>query len=105
MVTEEIADILTEEGRSKAYRLKKYCDKDSTSKVADMWKLKKQLWPRKKCVLPVAKKNHRGQLVSAPADLRKLLQKEYKERLRPRPVHPKFKLAKLTRNKVIDMKI
>ena len=38
---------------------------------------KKQLWPKKKSALPVAKKNYQGKFVSAPSELRQLLQKEY----------------------------
>ena len=68
-----------------------------------MWRMKKKMWSKKKSALPVAKKNHQGKFVSAPADLRKLLQKEYKERLRPRPLHPKLVTAKKIRNKVIKI--
>ena len=84
----KIATILEEEGRSKAYKFKKFCDKDSTLNVTEMWKLKKKIWPKKASALPVAKRDHKGKLISAPADLQTLLQKEYKERLRPRPHHP-----------------
>ena len=35
----KIATILEEEGRSKAYKFKKFCDKDSTLNVTKMWKL------------------------------------------------------------------
>ena len=38
--------------------------------------------------MPTAKKNHRGKIVSGPHELKKLLAKEYKERLRSRPVRP-----------------
>ena len=41
-LTESIADILEEEGRSKAYRFRKYCDKGNTLNVTEMWKLKKK---------------------------------------------------------------
>ena len=100
-----ISEILAEEGRSKAYMFKKFCDKENTVKVGEMWKLKKKLWPKKKCALPVAKKNYLGKIVSAPSDLRKLLQKEYKNRLRSRPSHPDMKSHRRLRHQVIQMKL
>ena len=78
-ITEDIAEILKEEQRSKAHIFKKYCDQGNTVNVAEMWKIKKKLWPKKKNALPVAKINHKGKLVSAPADIWKLLQKNTKK--------------------------
>ena len=75
---QDISEILAEEGRSKAYMFRKYCDKGNTLKVSEMLKLKKKLRPKKKCALPVAKKNYFGKIVSAPSDLRKLLLKNTK---------------------------
>ena len=49
-----------------------------------MWKLKKQLWPKKPSTLPIGKHNHRGRLISSPKELMQTLKKEYKDRLRPR---------------------
>ena len=69
-----------------------------------MWKLKKKHCPKKKCALPVAKLNHKGKMISSPSDLRNLLIKEYKERLRTRPCNPKMKGMENIRNKVIKKK-
>ena len=44
----------------------------------------KKLWPKKAPSLPIAKKNHKGRLISSPKELQQTLQKEYKDRLRPR---------------------
>ena len=104
-LTEKIASILEEEGRSKAYRFRKYCDKGNTLNVTEMWKLKKKIWPKKASALPVAKRDHGGKLVSAPEDLKRLLQKEYKERLRPRPYQPDMKIAKKLRKRLIQIKM
>ena len=104
-ITIEIADILAEESKSKAYRFRKFCDQGNTLNVTEMWKLKKKLWPKKKCALPVAKRNHQGKMVSSPHDLRSLLLKEYKERLRTRPCHPDMKVIKPFRNKLIKIKL
>ena len=89
----------------KAYEFRKFCDKDNTLNLTEMWNMKKKLWPKKRNHLPMAKRNHQGKIVSAPNDLRKLLLKEYKERLRPRPCHPKLKVTQRIRKKVINFKL
>ena len=104
-LTEEIDNILIDEGRSKAYQFRKYCDQGNTLNITEMWSMKKRMGPKKKSALPVAKKYHKGKFESAPAGLRKLLQKEFKERLCPRPLHPKLVRAKRLRKKVIKMKL
>ena len=38
--------------------------------------------------IPIGKINHEGKLLTGPEDIKKLLEKEYSERLRPRPTHP-----------------
>ena len=55
-----------------------------------MWKRMKKLWPKVETKLPSAKKNHKGQVISEPNSLKLLLAKEYKERLRQRPVRSDF---------------
>ena len=78
------------------------------SKNKSQWylrKLKKRLWSKQTPALPVAKTNFEGRLVSAPADLKILMMKEYKDRLRSRPVHPQMKHLKVMRNKVISLKL
>ena len=48
-----------------------------------MWKLKQSLFPNEAHSLPSSKYNHRGKLVSEPAEMIKLLGREYgKIRLR-----------------------
>ena len=96
---------MAEEGRSKAHEFRKFCDKGSTLNVTEMWKLKKRMWPKKTNALPVAKRDHRGKLISSPADLKRLLLKEYTERLRPRPNHPNIKMSKILRKRLIKTKM
>ena len=103
-ITKDIADLLAEESRSKAYEFRKCCDQTNTLNVTEMWKLKKKLWPKKKCALPVAILNHKGEMISSPSDLRNLLIKEYKERLRTRPCNPKMEGMKNIQNKLIKKK-
>ena len=40
---------------------------------------------------PLGKTSHGGRLVSAPGELKNVLLKEYKIRMRPRPLHPSMK--------------
>ena len=105
IITTNIADILAEESKSKAYEFRKYCDQGNTLNVTEMWKLNKKLWPKKKCAIPVAKRNHKGKMISSPSDLRTLLLKEYKERLRARPCRPHMKDTLFFRSKLIKMKL
>ena len=83
-----ISEILAEEGKSKAYKFKKYCSQSGSVNVSEMWKLKKKLWPKNIEHIQTGKINHQGKLITAPEDLKKLLGKEYFERLRPRPYNP-----------------
>ena len=56
--------------------------------LQQVWKTMNKLWPKVKSKLPAAKKDHKGRLISEPKALQILLAKEYKERLRTRPVRP-----------------
>ena len=71
----QIAQILAEEGRQKAYQFKKFCAENGSVNVKEM-------------SIPTGKINHKGKLVTSPEEIKILLHKEYKERLRPRPRHP-----------------
>ena len=86
----KINNILAEEERNKSHRFKKFCAENGSVRVSEMWKLKKELWPKTKESIPTGKINHQGKLVTSPEDIKALLTKEYEERLRPRPVHPDF---------------
>ena len=70
-----------------------------------MWKLNKKLWPKCGGVLPAAKKNHKGKLVSNPKAIKKLLAREYKDRLRKRPVRQNFTEMRTRRKKIFKMKM
>ena len=82
----QIAEILLKEEIQKASHFNKYCSSTESFPLQQMWKLKKKLWPKKTPLLPVAKMNHKGRLISSPKELLQTLQKEYKDRLRKRNV-------------------
>ena len=70
-----------------------------------MWKKHKKLWPKCGNNFPTAKKNHRGKLVSNPGAIKRLLAREYKDRLRRRPVKPDFQDMRKRRQEIIEMKL
>ena len=70
-----------------------------------MWKLMKKLWPKVETKLPSAKKNHKGQVISEPNSLKLLLAKEYKERLRQRPVRSDFDDLEKRKNEIFKFKL
>ena len=58
-----------------------------------------------KLTLPAAKRSHDGKLVSEPTELKKLLAKEYRERLRTRPVRPDLKQLENRKTIIFEMKM
>ena len=70
-----------------------------------MWKLLGKLWPKNGISIPTAKRNHKGRIISAPGELKKLLAKEYKDRLRLRPFRPDMKNMKKRKTKIFKLKM
>ena len=71
----KIADMISHEQRMKCHKMKKFCDQSGSKNIAEMWNLKKRLWPKNKMTLPEAKINHQGKLISNPKDIKILLEK------------------------------
>ena len=65
----------------------------------------KKIWPKSASTVPVAKKNHKGKIVSGPNDLKNLLATEYRDRLRSRPVRPDLKALQQRRKKIFRKKM
>ena len=70
-----------------------------------VWKTLNRLCPRVGGTPPTAKKNHKGRIVSAPGELKKLLAKEYKERLRSRPSRPDLYGLSRRRRRIFRLKL
>ena len=70
-----------------------------------MWKTVRKLCPKCGGTLPTAKKNHKGKLITGPSELKKLLAKEYKERLRSRPARPDMKEMQSQEKRIFKMKM
>ena len=90
-ISEEISKMEAEENRNKIMEnFKCYSENPESINLTQMWKLLGKLWPKNGNALPSAKKNHKGKIISDPRELKKLLAKEYKERLRSRRMRPDF---------------
>ena len=91
----EISNLEAEENRNKLMdNFKQISDNLENINVSKMWKLLNKLWPKNSNSLPTAKKNHRGKIVSGPCEIKLLLAKEYKDRLRCIPIRQGFKNKK-----------
>ena len=53
----------------------------------------------------MAKRNHKGKIVSGPRDIKNLLAREYKDRLRSRPIRPDLVSLQRRRKKIFQMKM
>ena len=105
-VTKRIAELEAEENRNKIVQhFKFYSDNPEQINMQQMWKLMKQMWPKVDPTLSVAKKNHKGKIVSGPKEIKKLLAREYKDRLRSRPVRPDLKNMKVRRKIIFKLKM
>ena len=102
----QIAKTISEEGRHKASMFKKYCDRNASGVLAEMWNFKKNMFPKIACTLPSAKINYQGKLVTEPTELTKLIGEEYgRVRLRKRPSHPLNLEGKQTRKTLLKLKL
>ena len=65
----------------------------------------KKIWPNIKESLPCGKKDQFGKMVTDSEELKILYAKEFKERLRKRPVHPDFKNIQDLKDEIFELKI
>ena len=73
--------------------------------LGKVWRLLNKIWPKYAETLPTAKFNHIGRLISAPVELKKLLAKEFKDRLRTRPLRPDLEPLKTKKESIFQMKL
>ena len=87
-IDQEISSLEGEENRKKILdNFKQFSDNPENINMEKMWKLLKRLWPKHNSK-STAKRNHVGKIISGPNEIKSLLSKEYKERLRKRPPRP-----------------
>ena len=70
-----------------------------------MWKSLKNICPKLKPILPAAKRNYKGKVISGKKEIRNLLAKEYKNRLRSRPYRKDYLSTKLRRKRIFSLKL
>ena len=73
--------------------------------ISEIWKKMNKLWPKFGPTLPTAKKNHNGKVVSDPKELKKLLAKEYKDRLRTRPLREDLIESEKRKKLIFELKM
>ena len=83
---------------------KLYSENPENISMQKMWKVFKRLSPKSAPTLPTAKRNHKGKIVSGPKEIKILLGKEYKNRLRSRPIRPDLMSLKV-RRKIFQQKL
>ena len=81
-----IADTEAAENREKVLKHFQYFSENPESiDMQKMWKSLKEICPKVKPILPSAKKNFKGKIISGKMEIKNLLANEYKNRLRTRP--------------------
>ena len=104
-INKKISDIEAEEHRDQIVKtFKFFSDNPEKIQMSKMWKLLKKLWPKYNTQAN-AKQDHMGKIISNPKALKLLLMREYKERLRKRPMKEDMKHLKMTKEKILKMKM
>ena len=105
-LSKQIFEIEAEDNRNKIMKnFKQFSDNPENINMQQMWKNLKRIWPKTGYSLPVAKKNHKGKIVTGPKDLKILLAREYKDRLRSRPVRPDLDALRKRRRRLFKKKM
>ena len=105
-VTKKIFELEAEENRNQIVKdFKEYSDNPENINIQKIWKMLKRTWPKGGPSLPVAKKNHKGKIVTGPKDIKNLLATEYKDRLRSRPIRSDLVAMKVRKRKIFKMKL
>ena len=71
-------------------KFQEVAESDNSSSTQAMWKWKKKLFPKVKQTPPMGVKNMKGEVKTKGQDIKDIYQKEYKHRLRSRPILPEI---------------
>ena len=106
LINVAIAEEEASENREKILRQFEMFSKNPENiSMQRVWKILKNICPKVKPILASAKKNHKGKIVSGKNDIKRLLEKEYQNRLRSRPYRFDLMHTKLRRKKLFDLKM
>ena len=84
---------------------KKFSQNPEKNNLQEMWKVLNKIGPKFKSTVPTAKLNHKRKLISNPDEIKKLLAKEYRQRLRPRPIRPDLGDLKDRREEIFNLQL
>ena len=85
----EIAEIEAEENRDIVMKnFKRLSENPENVNIKEVWKILRNIFPKFKTPIPIAKRNYKGELITDLQQIKYLLLKEYSQRLRMRPVRP-----------------
>ena len=102
----EIAEKEAEQNRKIIIdNFKQFSDNPERINMQQMWKQMRKLWPKTNAILPTAKRNNRGKIVFSPRDIKRVLSKEYKDRLRSRPARPDLRSIRKQRKLIFKKKM
>ena len=88
-IEREISSLEAEENRKMIIKhFKEFGDNTENINLTKLWKVFKKIGTKNKSTVPVSKKDHKGNLITDPKEIKELLATEYKQRLRDRPVRP-----------------
>ena len=105
-VENRIAKIEAEEKRLIVLKkFKRFSDNPENVNLQEIWKVLKSLGPKFKSSNPMAKGNHRGKIISNSDQIRALLAKEYKQRLRARPKRSDLGDLEIRKNETFDLQM
>ena len=82
---------------------KRFSENPENVNLQEVWKVLKTIGPKYTSPIPIAKRNFKGKLESNPAEIKKLLAQEYKQRLRSRPIRPDLGDLKERRKEIFEM--
>ena len=105
-IEEKISKLEAEENREMIGKnFKKFSMDPENINLSEMWKALKNICPKNGNALPIAKKNHKGELISNQDEIRILMAKEYKQRLRSRPMRPDLGDIKQRRDEIFNYQL
>ena len=101
-----IADTEAAENREKVLKHFQYFSENPESiDMQKMWKSLKEICPKVKPILPSAKQNFKGKIISGKKEIKNLLANEYKNRLRTRPYRHDYLATGRRRKRIFELKL
>ena len=86
-------------------RFQEFSENPDRINLQGLWKIYNQIIPKHKTSIPIAKKDHKGRFISNPLEIKALLAKEYKMRLKNRPFRPDLGDIRLRKEKIFKMQL